>query len=893
MSKLPRFNLVMFLCLLFSLPPAEAQRSGRLEQQALGLASKFTEADPDSKDERIEPLRGRMERWSSLAREGNTDAAKAIVHLGTAISNHLLAAPDRKEEMQGMIAFTLDFALLTGERTRHALVSAGLARSLIDIGDRAHADVIIDEALRLLEGASVARPFLLISKAQLATFREERDEALIYLRQAEEAAKELPDPLDFFPFIYGEKAEILLGMALRDLASEWVLKAEQALAELKNPSIQIRSATAVHRANLLLATERWELLEHHVDRFLEEVKDEIHQLPEARYQLLNRLGVALAVQELIDPNRSPRAESIFDSIRNARTPPSQHELHTAKIRLATLYLDEGRLEKAKEMFNSLHAEGRGLESDEPTLEPPLEEAHKLWIQAKLNRLSGKDRSVLEVHRKELNSIYDTLVKTWETAELRKGGIALMGHARSRLAIDEFIQLTLVLDGPEKGSEAALDLLLRAQSATSLARLLKSPRATISNVRSDLLTEGEGMLLYMTSRSGSHVFALDEERIVHETLPSRYIIEEKRRDLVNLVTTAPFGLTREELRHRLDELKRLGRDLGKLILPARIEDRLNSWTKVTVVSPGFLSYLPFECLILEDGRELGIEKGVSYLPSLPLGLSLAKRLKTKNADRAGNPPALTYLLVTAPTPKQDLPEPYSSLPLLTLSEAEESLLTNPFQPSETRILKEEKANLATVRKTFDDTRIVQFLVHGVQNSELERPAGLLLSPTLEESPEQYHDGRVWLGDLDGVTNIPDHVILTACGSGRGPSRWGDSGVSHFGGVMLQNGAATVVLPYAELEYQATLELTAHYLAFLADGHEAAEAMRRARVQLRKNPAYQDPFFSSLLHVRGLSHQAFFEPPGQVVPPWIWALGIVMSMLISIRAMTSRKRLRRKT
>jgi hypothetical protein len=165
----------------------------------------------------------------------------------------------------------------------------------------------------------------------------------------------------------------------------------------------------------------------------------------------------------------------------------------------------------------------------------------------------------------------------------------------------------------------------------------------------------------------------------------------------------------------------------------------------------------------------------------------------------------------------------------------------------------------MRDGLDGTRLLHLLVHGVQNPELERSAGLLLSPTQEDGASDH--GLVWIDRLETLERVPDVVLATACGAGRGPERSGDSAVVHLEGVFLRKGASAVLLPYAALSYPATLELSAHLHDALASGAEVAEALRQARVALSEDPRHADPHYWSLLHVRGLPRfVAFPGDPG---------------------------------
>ena len=107
-----------------------------------------------------------------------------------------------------------------------------------------------------------------------------------------------------------------------------------------------------------------------------------------------------------------------------------------------------------------------------------------------------------------------------------------------------------------------------------------------------------------------------------------------------------------------------------------------------------------------------------------------------------------------------------------------------------------------------------------------------------------------------------MLLTACGTGRGPARWGDAGASHLEGLFLAAGTDLVVLPFAELAYEASLGLTGHFHEHLRRGVRASEALRRARAALAEDPRFADPFYFGLLHARGWPLAAPFGADAEV-------------------------------
>ena len=68
---------------------------------------------------------------------------------------------------------------------------------------------------------------------------------------------------------------------------------------------------------------------------------------------------------------------------------------------------------------------------------------------------------------------------------------------------------------------------------------------------------------------------------------------------------------------------------------------------------------------------------------------------------------------------------------------------------------------------------------------------------------------------------------------------------------------ILAPY-DLEVEAARRLSIDLHAALAAGDAPAEALRKARVQLARDPSFADPFYYTLIGAVGAAHVPVFAP-----------------------------------
>ncbi|MEM7311195.1 MAG: CHAT domain-containing protein, partial [Planctomycetota bacterium] len=560
------------------------------------------------------------------------------------------------------------------------------------------------------------------------------------------------------------------------------------------------------------------------------------RFPAQRGELLSQLGLAL-----LGGGRNAEDAALAEpELRAALALPLgvAMELRT-RLRLAEAELLTGDLDAAGTELALARASIEELRGD-PRRTPPLEEASDLAaLEARLAFAHGAPTEEL---RARCEAALDELLQRWENAPERRGGTGFLIYSTRRAVLGELCRLEMALRPGEAGRERALEHLVRVQRLGSLTRDL-APTVRVSDLREDLLDEGHGLLVYLPARGGSHVFALDRESVLHTALPTSDELGRTRTDWVSHLHAFAGGVPDADRDWVVEEERRLAVRNAEHLLPPDIAARVAEWSAVTVVGADLLGTTPVEWLPLGDERFLGDRRAVDYLPSLALGVLLARRKRVATA-------AHDLLLVAGVNVAGEVEDAYG-LGRLDLSEERAAALVGSYPNG--RVLGGGEATTDGLRRALGGgVRVLQFLVHGVQDFGDERPTRLALSAAAGE------DGLLGY-ELARALPPSDFAILTACSSGFAPDRIGDPGATDLGGAFLAGGSRAVLLSHVDLDYGEVLALSDELHAALAAGASPAESLRVARAALSADDPELAPFRCGLLAVVGLGHAEVFERP----------------------------------
>jgi len=422
---------------------------------------------------------------------------------------------------------------------------------------------------------------------------------------------------------------------------------------------------------------------------------------------------------------------------------------------------------------------------------------------RLAQEAGAEPAELAARRAELFGAYDALLAQWEATPRRPGGIGFLHLAWRTQVLNEVLQAKLGSEPDEADVESAFECVLLAQGMGTLARERGLSRPETSELRARLLAPKRGLLVLVPARDGTHLFALDSKGIEHYPIPfGRSELKREAGGITSVLMRPEGALDAQRITRLSDQL-----------LPAQARARIAGWNAAITVGFDLLSDLPFGILCDAERRPYASRLALVTLPSLALGVELSAR-KT-GADGA----AQDLVLVVAADPAQEL-----ELASLRFGKLERERLLKPFAGERVTLLEGAGASLGGVRQAahaLERARVVHFLAHGTTLVEREYSAALVLSGTAPVEQRLLTAEDVAGLRFDGL------VVLSACGSGRGPPRTGDDCLVNLGGAFLRAGARCVVLARFPVEYEATLAFMERLHERLAAGLSPAEAALAAR------------------------------------------------------------------
>lgn len=612
------------------------------------------------------------------------------------------------------------------------------------------------------------------------------------------------------------RARIDFELGSPDRAAAAVARAQQ-LAESSRDPKTIANALLC-RADFALSTKQADRVEREIGAALE--NDTFGELG-LRAKLLLQLGVAQCQLERQDASREKRAEKTLNSALALGLPANDRS--RAQATLIDVLLREGRTDHAVEV-------ARKLQSSMPTTLP----ARDLAQLGRVALARDANKAELTAMLARLEGALDAFLEDVHKIPPRPGGVGFLHITNRRQVVAVLIELALAVHGDERGAAIGLDFALRAQAAGTLARHFEAGPVTLADVRRDYLGDGHGALVYLPAREGTHVFAIDDASLVHERIAegSREL-RNALRPLRTALWEPPAARGSEELETQTKKLRRLATNASRDLLPTSVMKKVESWSRITVVGGDMLLDIPFACLVAEDGSMLGRERAFVTMPSLPLGVAMARAAGRGNeADES-----LSMQLYATLSPKG----PPAGLRAARFDDADAERLTQRFEPDHVAThLGSECTREALLEADLDRTSILHLVAHGDYDPMIERGARLLLA-----------DEALTCTDIDELS-FSGLAVLMACESARGPLRQGDDSPAHLGGAFLWAGARAVILSPAALHFETSMDLMERFYPHIQGGRSPAEALRLAR---RETAGGEDPlaaFHREQIRVFGLGH-----------------------------------------
>ena len=296
-----------------------------------------------------------------------------------------------------------------------------------------------------------------------------------------------------------------------------------------------------------------------------------------------------------------------------------------------------------------------------------------------------------------------------------------------------------------------------------------------------------------------------------------------------------------------EFKTYSNVLWTTLFPAAdLRDRICGATAdfgLLIVPDGALSQLPFEALVVDDGRSTGdvetylIDQApiVSYAPSGWLFCNLTNRLKKDETERVltvGNPETELGSLTESETEVRNIVEYCSNNVRFK-------------EPEACRDFIGAEATEKNVRANLDRT-INHLAVHGVVDFQRGKWSGaLVLTPGPEGDDVSDDDGMLAMSeilrlDMSGC----ELAALSACDTNR-TKRQIDEGVWSIGRGMILAGARRVVASNWAVNDSSTSELISDFFRKVLDegaqSPDCALALKEAKLAVKEQAGWDSPYF----------------------------------------------------
>ena len=585
---------------------------------------------------------------------------------------------------------------------------------------------------------------------------------------------------------------------------------------------------------------------------------------EATAEAYERLGDTAALSNAIlnlalawhlNLERPDDAEAAYrQALELARASGDRAEEIQDLFYLGSLLLETGRLDEAEAAFEECLAASEAAESTE---------GHWSAVYG-LGRVAeerGRRREALRRFEGAISKI-ETVRAGLAGGELRAG---YFGDKRPVYA--SAVRTLAGLEAEEPGgghARRALEVVQRTKARELLESLGdvegRAPTAPLS--ASDLAAfDGDGVRIeYFAGRDALYRWTIDRGEIRMDDLGPAAPILSRTLEVHRRLSSggAPDG----------DTLDALAKSLF-----SGLEKRLAGATRVWIAPDGALHYLPFEVLPLSDAGKSAVEAiEIAYLPSASALASLGAGLAPTGwtpAERSlagfGGPE-----LRAAGTGSLSgrfaarfglLPLPAAARELISAAE---------LLGGESTIATGARATEAALRQAAaDGARVLHLATHAVVDERPGQGAAILLTP------DDRDDGLLRPAEIASLDLRSDLTVLAACRSALGGAEDGRAFAS-LTGSFLAAGSSAVLASLWDVGDEASAAFMAQLYYQLGRGQRPAAALRRAKLRLRADPAWDRPHLWAAFILIG---DAPAVTPRRGPAPWVW---ITIAMAVAIGA-----------
>ncbi len=460
-------------------------------------------------------------------------------------------------------------------------------------------------------------------------------------------------------------------------------------------------------------------------------------------------------------------------------------------------------------------------------------------------IKEKEGSILK-RRSEIDA-------NWEAA-YKKGEAALSGLSKQKEGLDREL------------SSLVSEIRTRYPKYAALKYPKPVPAGELSLKADEVLIE------FALSGGEGYVFVIRKDGIqrIHRIDIQREALEDKARSFMEpLNTNRPTAFS-----------VKAARELYEILLSGALKD-VKDAEKLVMVPDGILGLLPFEALIIREGRNykdcsyVGDTRTITYSQSAT-ALALARLLKPSEARKPlfalGNPVYdrsdsryLAYKQGGSPQiaatdvaryayrgitmlPKGDREWEDVTYPPLPETEEEVRAIAKLFgmKPEAPDVLLNISASETNVRKaSLKDYRYLHFATHADLPGKVQgiKEPFMILGQVENQGKD---DGFLTLSEVLEFRLDADMVVLSACSTGKGKMMEGE-GVANFSRAFQHAGAKSVVVSLWEVASGPAVEYMKAFYGHLKAGKSRAEALRLSRDEIKSK--YPSPFYWAVFILHG--------------------------------------------
>ena len=432
---------------------------------------------------------------------------------------------------------------------------------------------------------------------------------------------------------------------------------------------------------------------------------------------------------------------------------------------------------------------------------------------------------------------------------------------------------------------------------------------VAQIQTQLLDKDSVLLEYALGDERSYLWVVSSNSFSSYELPARATIEEAALDVYKLlIARQVVGKIDSAYQANVEASDALYFDkalkLSQMLL-GQVIGQLGA-KRLLVVTEGMLQYIPLDALPApsahaateaangaKDLPPLIATHEIVMLPSLST-LAAIRQEKSKsrggdrivavladpvfnsNDDRVQSPKSTrTTASVFGDSPSsrglRDL-EVLDRSPARLAHSAEEAKAIVAVAPRGSAMLAQgfEATRETAMSPLIGEYRIVHFAAHGFVNKNHPELSGIVLS-MVDRSGERTN-GFVSVRDIYNLNLSADLVVLSACDTALGKDIKGEGlvGLTHG---FLASGSKSVVASLWKVDDRATAVLMSHfYRSMLQDGLSPAAALRSAKERIRREKAWQSPYFWAGFVLQGEYNE---QVPVDNSSPWRPAIAILLT------------------